>query len=93
MVGGAHFPENSFSIPLIERFRRGPMKVIYENWKGIERERSIEVEYLHFGSTKHHTAQQWLLRCTDLETNEIHDFSLAKVKKMDVNQLRFRSAI
>lgn len=69
------------------------MKVIYENWKGVERERKIEVEYLHFGSTEYHTTPQWLLRCKDLETNEVHDFSLANVKEMDVAKLTFRSEI
>lgn len=67
------------------------MKVIYENWEGIERERNIKVEYLHFGSTEHHTTPQWLLRCTDLDTKEVHDFSLIKVKKINVDQLNFRS--
>jgi hypothetical protein len=66
------------------------MKVLYENWKGIERERYITVEYLHFGSTQYHTTPQWLLRCTDLETNEVHDFSLINVKKMDATKLNFR---
>lgn len=67
------------------------MKVVYENWKGIVRERNIEVDFLHFGSTEHHTTPQWLLRCKDLETNQVHDFSLIKIKEMDAAQLSFRS--
>lgn len=67
------------------------MKVVYENWKGIERERSIEVEYLHFGSTLYHTTPQWLVRCKDLETNEEHDFALNNIKVMEAARLTFRS--
>ncbi|HDS1695659.1 MULTISPECIES: hypothetical protein [Pseudomonas] len=69
------------------------MKVIYENWQGLERERNIQVEYLHFGSTEYHTTAQWLLRCTDLDSNEVHDFALIKIKQMAAQQLTFRKNI
>tara|TARA_B100000678_G_scaffold277489_1_gene271300 strand:+ start:226 stop:435 length:210 start_codon:yes stop_codon:yes gene_type:complete len=69
------------------------MKVTYENWRGVVSERNIELDYLHLGRTEHHITTQWLLRCRDLDTGEVHDFSMNKIAKINANQLRFRSEL
>ena len=66
------------------------MRVSYENWEGKTRERLISPHYIYFGATQWHVAPQWLLRCTDLVTNEIHDFSLSKMTTLDIHELHFR---
>ena len=64
------------------------MKVTYENWRGVVSERNIDL-----GRTEHHITTQWLLRCRDLDTGEVHDFAMNKIAKINANQLRFRSEL
>ena len=66
------------------------MKVSYENWEGKTRERLIEPHYIYFSSTQWHVLPQWLLRCTDLVTNEAHDFALSKMITLDTHELHFQ---
>lgn len=53
-----------------------PLVVLYRNWKGDTRERTIRPRFLWFGSTTWHPTTQWLVSALD-EEGETKDFALA----------------
>lgn len=59
-----------------------PQKVMYTNWKGVTRERTIVAKELYLGQTEYHPDEQWILRAVDLEKDEVRDFALADLRPL-----------
>jgi predicted DNA-binding transcriptional regulator YafY len=53
--------------------------IIYKNWKNETSERHILPLEIWFGATEWHTAEQWLLRATDLDKNEERNFAIKDI--------------
>ena len=51
------------------------VKILYTNWKGNTRERTILPIRIEFKSTEWHKEEQWLLIALDLEKNEERAFA------------------
>lgn len=51
-------------------------RVMYTNWKGETRERTIVPITFWFGSTEFHTEPQWFVQALDQEKDQIRDFAL-----------------
>lgn len=60
------------------------VKILYVNWEGEERVRTILPERIWYGKTEWHKEEQWLLHALDLEKNEYRDFAMKDVKKWGV---------
>lgn len=52
------------------------VKVLYKNWRGEVRERTIVPVVISWGSTQWHPEPQWLLTAKDLEDSEVKQFAL-----------------
>ena len=57
-----------------------PQKVIYTNWRGETRERTITPQFIWYGESEYHKGKQWFLRAIDLEKADVRDFALADIK-------------
>lgn len=55
------------------------MKILYTNWKGETRVRHIIPQNIFWGTTKYHTAEQWLLKATDAETGSEKTFAMREI--------------
>lgn len=54
--------------------------IMYTNWKGEKRERSIIPIMLWYGSTEFHPKPQMLLQALDVEKNQVRDFSVKDIE-------------
>jgi len=59
-----------------------PQKVVYTNWKGVSRERTIIAKELYLGSTEYHPGEQWFLRAMDVTKGEMRDFALLDLQPL-----------
>jgi len=60
----------------VEGLASQPVTVMYTNWRGESRNRTIVPKSLRFGSTEWHPDPQWLLRALDVEKNAYREFAL-----------------
>ena len=54
-----------------------PHRVMYTNYKGETRERTIVPITLWYGHTDFHKEDQWLLTALDKEKGQVRDFAMA----------------
>lgn len=59
------------------------VKILYTNWKGETRERSIIPISIEYKSTEWHKEKQWILKALDIEKNEQRGFAIADIKKWE----------
>lgn len=64
------------TMPLVPLVLNQPIKVIYTNWKGKTRERTITPTAIFFGETQYHPETQWLVEAVDMEILEPRLFAL-----------------
>lgn len=57
------------------------VNILYTNWRGEKRWRSILPQEVFFGATQWHPEEQWLLKALDLEINETRDFAMKDIEK------------
>lgn len=57
-----------------------PHRVIYTNWKGETRERTIIPIKFFFGETQFHKGEQWFVRALDKDKQQVRDFAIADMK-------------
>lgn len=55
------------------------IEVVYTNYRGETRKRTIFPDRVYYGTTEWHPEPQWLLRALDLEKNEMRDFALKDI--------------
>ncbi|MGL4352747.1 MAG: hypothetical protein ACRCTP_02180 [Aeromonas popoffii] len=63
-------------MPLVPLHFNQAMKVIYTNWKGKTRERTIIPTAVFFGETPYHPETQWLVEAVDTEDHEVKMFAM-----------------
>lgn len=78
-------PTNNQSNPGLRTGER--YLVEYTNWKGVKRQRKIEVMWFWFGSNQYHTVPQWLVHVNDLETDTGRDFAMQDIDPESVKVL------
>ncbi len=59
------------------------VKILYTNWKGETRERSIIPISIEYKSTEWHKEKQWILNALDTEKNEQRGFAIVDIKKWE----------
>lgn len=57
------------------------IKVLYKNWKGVEKIRTIIPQKIYFGTTDFHKEEGWLLELFDVEKNDKRTYSLKDIKE------------
>ena len=57
------------------------VKILYTNWKGVTRERTIVPIRIEFMKTKWHKEEQWILVALDIEKQEERCFAIKDIKK------------
>ena len=57
------------------------IKVLYQNYKGVEKVRTIIPIEIYFGSTEYHKEEGWLLKVFDIEKQSERTYSLKDIKK------------
>ena len=57
------------------------VNIIYTNWKGETRKRTILPIRIEFKSTIWHPEEQWILVALDLEKGEERSFAIKDIKK------------
>lgn len=57
------------------------VKILYTNWKGETRERTILPISIEYKSTEWHTEEQWILNAMDIEKNEMRSFAIKDIKE------------
>ena len=60
------------------------IKILYTNWKGETRIRTILPLSIEFKSTTWHKEEQWILNAIDVEKNEERGFALADIIKWNI---------
>lgn len=58
-----------------------PIKVLYKNWKGEEKIRTIIPKDIYFGSTNYHKQEQWLIKVFDVEKQVERTYALKDIKE------------
>ena len=57
------------------------IEILYTNWKGETRKRTILPISIEYKSTEWHKEKQWILNAFDIEKNEERGFSIADIKE------------
>ncbi len=57
------------------------VEILYTNWKGETRKRTILPISIEFKSTQWHKEQQWILNAFDVEKGEDRCFAMADIKE------------
>ena len=55
------------------------VKILYTNWKGVTRERTIEPIEISFKATEWHKEPTWILDATDIEKNEVRGIAVKDI--------------
>ena len=57
------------------------VQILYTNWKGETRLRTIIPISIEFKSTEWHKEEQWILNALDVEKNEMRSFAIKDIKE------------
>lgn len=63
----------------MKRATQRQVNVRYTNYKGETSNRIIRPINIRFGATEWHSEPQWLLKCKDMEKNQIREFSMKDI--------------
>lgn len=56
------------------------LRFTYVNYRGETSRRRVKPTSIWFGSTQWHKEEQWLMRATDLEKDEVRDFAMRDMR-------------
>jgi peptidoglycan hydrolase-like amidase len=59
------------------------VRIMYTNWRGERRHRTIVPERMYYGSTEHHKPTQWLLEALDAEKFERRTFAMREIESWE----------
>lgn len=62
------------------------VKLLYKNWKGETKVRTVQPIEIWFGSTEYHEGEQWFMKVYDLDKNDYRDYAVNDIEKWGVEK-------
>ncbi|MBD3280807.1 hypothetical protein GF389_04770 [Candidatus Dojkabacteria bacterium] len=62
------------------------VKLLYKNYKGVTKLRTVQPIEIWYGSTEYHKGAQWLMKVYDLDKEDYRDYALNDIKEWGVKE-------